>query len=150
MREEALSDLNSLLEVLKIKDLQESWFETWEDSVSTFPGDGLWFLQEKYLLEANKTFGLRDEVISALLQTAELIRSDTNLCILAWHYYRIIFCSQPIEYPMAFRFPSLKDYMGEHSARFDTLILFSGLKEVLKLHREKGIPQSVTIHTRGP
>jgi hypothetical protein len=137
----------SLMERLNIEGVPDIWDKAWALSQAIYPEDQIYFLKDDFLKEANHHLELPDEASNALLEVLALVRENPDLTRLAWLWHYLIFHSPGVQGLNSWPLP--KDSMGEYSPLFPAIIMISGLPELLKHHRDLGIPEDITRDTLG-
>ena len=125
----------------------EIWREYWGASQATYPGAYLYFLTDDFVIKANDILGLPNEAIGAFSEALLIIRGDSELSRLAWHWHYLLFNLPELQLTDLDHWPLPETSMGKYVAMFPAITLLSGLPKALRLHKDKGIPKSITRDT---
>lgn len=137
-----------ILGALGISDIHASWRRNWEASQASYPQNGVYFLTEKFINEANEILGLPNDAVKALYRAASTVRGRQELGTLAWHARNILFSSKGTEQDEIWQnWPSLEASMGKEAGLFAALVFISWLPDAVRFYNEKGIPREVLIDT---
>ena len=106
-----------------------------------------WYFNIEYLEEANSLLSLPEEAIQAIKQAACKINSIKELRKLAGKHYSFLFYKSHGVNPINSKQYQIHELMGQCSDLFEAVVLISGLKNTLEIHKERGIDIHVTIDT---
>ena len=122
-----------------------SLFSHWEESIASFPTQGIPFLAPEMIHASLPWAGLPSDAEIVLQAVAEKVRNDPILRTLAWH------CEQQVfEYPEGIKgneWPSLDSVLGDSSGTFYLLIGLSVVPRIRARHAAMGVPDRVTRST---
>lgn len=148
-----VEDLAYIIEKFGLEKVPPEWFKTWETSMLAYPGDNnLRFIQDAYILEANKTVKLPEDALKAILETASAIRNDNCLSKLAWHSFFMTFSTNEFADTLEIDssniyFPSSRKFNKAFNGLFNVIVLLAGLEAAVKKHGGRGISNQITLDT---
>jgi len=143
----SIEKLYTLFEPGDIAGIPDVWKDDLDAVNATFPGtEKSAFLQHDFIISANDTLLLPQEAVEALLRAADMIRRDESLARLAW-LWREIFLNKAEGTPHPTQWPLPAKAMGADAALFPAIVLISMLPEALQFHRQRQVPEDVSIAT---
>lgn len=131
----------------KIANFSEFWYTKWPDTMKTFPREGLEFLQDHYIVNANEILMLDEGPLAALLDAVSFVRGNSFLSQLVWHFSQMIYEINTDISPWTIPFPQLVDNQRNINDFIGLIILMAGFDRVVKLHRSREIPIEITKDT---
>jgi len=142
--------LNETISALRLEKQKDVLFKYWNNSCESYQDD-IFFLDETFIYSVNTYLGFPDDVLSLYNKTIRFINSNKYLKLLAWHIHQLLYGyndeQNAYEVLSDKNWPDLAQTMGELSDMFGVVILSSGIYEMLKTYREKGIPEEVAKDT---
>lgn len=137
----------NVIKELNIIGLPEFWKEAWEISQATYPSNGVDFLEDNYIIDANSVLMMSQDLLEALLQSIAIIRRSEDLSRFVWHCHYILYHSSKDAFTYFKSWPLLKNSMGEFAEIFPAVVCISGLPEITQFYTDKGIPEDIFIDT---
>jgi hypothetical protein len=139
-----------LLEVITPLELDEDLEELeieWDDITATLPEDGVFFLRPDFIHQACQDCGFPEEVEQTAQAVAEHIAASPSLRELAWYLHACVFRAKNRGWQRLDLSAALEKGLPGRARMFYVLLVFSGLPAMKELHRQRGIPESVTQET---
>ena len=126
---------------------QEKWHGGWAQSQESFPGQGIYFLQEDFVNELAELSGLQEEGVTALQEGARQIRESEMLTRFAWHcHWRLNLAAiEDGHFPSILPEPGIA-IPGGNRYLF-TLVTLAPLPRLKKYYSVRGIPRQVLCET---
>jgi hypothetical protein len=134
--------LDEAAKALGISGRSETLEPNWELSQRVMPKGDLDFLAPDFIRTVCERVFLPREIVSAILETTERIRSDRALKALAWYCHYSLFLSKDAP-AFARQWPELTEALGRDAGLFNVLVLLSGTHRLEELYRKRNIPLDV-------
>ncbi|NCO34553.1 MAG: hypothetical protein AUJ92_01465 [Armatimonadetes bacterium CG2_30_59_28] len=137
--------LDQINQRLRLGCLPEDWTQRWPASEPAFISGGVFFLQPTYLRHACDTIRMDAEITGLLLDAAQRIAAEPTLERLASHCHYLLFESG-LELNVR-QWPQISREIHAAGPLFYAVVYLSGLPSIQRLYRQRGIAESVMIHT---
>lgn len=141
-------DFFALVEPLGIDSAgRERWHGGWGQSQESFPGQGVYFLQEDFVNELAELSGLQEDGLIALQQGARQIRESEMLSRFAWHCHWRLNLAAPEDgfFPSILPEPGMAIPGGNR--HLFTLATLAPLPRLKKYYSVRGISRQVLCET---
>lgn len=136
-----------VLAELVAEDALELLAPHWEESEASTPASGPSFLDPAELTASREFLDLPKEMDELLLVAARRVRETPALLCLAWHCYRLLFEHHDYPGDRIAQWPSFEKRVPGMSGAFYLLIALGVVPLTRTVHRERGIPESITRHS---
>lgn len=139
--------MKSVPEVLDALKLDESFapvLETgWQESMNSYPGSDLYFMERESYLETLKDSGIGNELVPMLDEVAAQVKKSHDLSLLAWHaHYRLCYFNAV---PSFKQWPELDKVFGKSCGIFYLMIALSSIPVFSRTYHNMGIPASYAL-----
>ena len=144
-----IHNLNQALAALHLpSSAGDLWRDAWPASEASFNPGKLFFLSPEFVTETCHKLGMSAEVRDALLGGLQVFDQTPILKRLAWHYHSLLL-QMPGGGLRPGKWPKIPRELGAPATLFYAYILLSGIPSLMQLHRDRGIPESITVDTLG-
>lgn len=123
--------------------LNVDWDASSETSRAANPG----FLSVESITGACHYLRMDSEIVEVLVQHAPDITGCPAFKRLALHCYYLFFLREPRVFPNLLQWPMLPEHLGLAAHLFYVYVLLAGLPRVQAFHRERGIPEEISVDT---
>ena len=125
----------------------EAWQSDWPQTQESYPSGRVPILEADWVNGACQAIGMSPEVTQAFLRALPAYESNEALRRVVWHCHAAIFHPRDGQTPSLRRWPKPPQGLGEAGTMLYAIALLSGLPTAQRLHRERGIDESVTVET---
>jgi hypothetical protein len=141
-----LTHIADTFATLQMGEPDDAWREAWPQTQASFAPDRLFFLEPRYVENSCRWLRMGDDVIAAYLHALDLFRANEALQRMAWHFH-VSWFNPPAPDLKQTPSPMLPNTFGKETALFYGLVFLSGLPTLQRLHRERAVPEAITLDT---
>lgn len=146
--ESCLNDCDAVCEVLGLGEEGAAFRGGWDASASTFADGSPTVLSRPALEKSLELLAAPDEVDAAFWEFLPAFLENAPMLRLAWHCHRELFVPGACEGRSPRAWPVLlPESAGPCAAMFYAFVFLSAVPPFLEVHRQRGIPEDVTIGT---
>jgi len=141
------ADAGHSFTALGIADAAEPLRERWDEAQAAFAPERLAFLEEGFVRETCRSIRMGADIEEQIHKTCAAIRGSPALRRLAWYGHYRLFRAEGRRRGIVEKWPQLPASAGPGAGLFWAAVLLSGVPEVTRFHRSRGIAPSVTLDT---
>ena len=142
-----LGSLDGLLRSLAAGRTPELWRESWDAAVSSYPEDGIFFLNDDFILSINRYLSFPEEALKSFHDFFEAVKNKRELCVFLWLWHICVFKSGCSDFGKMDEWPLPETGIPSFRNMLPAVIAVSGVPYTVEFYRKKGIPSQILRDT---